>query len=127
MARTPRKPRTRQSLGTKSGESVELAPPNFLQAWREEKGLSQEELGEYAGVDHTTIGRLEKGTTFFKKTTINRVLDHLQISAADLFGRHPKTSSVWTYARALEALSEEKRCLIYAMIRTAQGGSESSS
>jgi transcriptional regulator with XRE-family HTH domain len=33
----------------------------YLKAWREFRGLSQEQVGNTLGVRHTTIGRWEKG------------------------------------------------------------------
>lgn len=37
--------------------------PNHLRAWREYRGLSQQELAEKAGTSHQVIGYLERGRT----------------------------------------------------------------
>lgn len=63
------------------------AGPNHLRAWREYRGLSQEELAERIGSSHQVIGYLERGRTQLSakwlrklapalKTTPGHLLDH---------------------------------------------------
>lgn len=78
--------------------------PNHLRAWREYRGLSQQELAEKAGTSHQVIGYLERGRTQLSAkwlrllaplldTTPGMLLDHnpsdLDADVIDMWSRAP--------------------------------------
>jgi len=65
---------------------------NFLQWFgsrvrglRLQKGLSQEELAQLAGIDRTYIGGVERGERNLSLLNVKKLADALDINAKDLF------------------------------------------
>lgn len=67
----------------KQQEIVEKIGAKIIQL-RKEKGLSQERFANSFGIDRAQLGRIERGTDM-KISSLVRVLDALDISAAEFF------------------------------------------
>lgn len=52
---------------------------------RDRKGLSQEKLGEMAGLDRGHIGTIEHGKTDTRIYTLNQIANALEIDITELF------------------------------------------
>jgi transcriptional regulator with XRE-family HTH domain len=62
----------------------------YLREWRYNRQLTQEELGERAGVTRNTIGNIESGRIRMPQlTTLERLAKILQIELLDIF-KKPK-------------------------------------
>jgi phage repressor protein C with HTH and peptisase S24 domain len=61
--------------------------PNYIRAWREFRGLSQEQLGAAASTDKTQISKLEREERRLTLDWMERLAPALNIRAADL--THP--------------------------------------
>lgn len=61
---------------------------------RKVRGVSQERLGELAGIDRAYMGRIERGETSVGVDKIWAICDALNITPAQLFGEaeQPETS-----------------------------------
>jgi putative transcriptional regulator len=57
-----------------------------LRNLREEKGWSQQELGNRAGIDRKTVNRIENGHFSPSITTLFMLSDALKVDAADILG-----------------------------------------
>lgn len=59
--------------------------PRLLKSWRERYGLSQFQLSELIGVDHSYCSRLESGTRHPSRATVERLAEALALDddAAD--------------------------------------------
>lgn len=58
-----------------------------LKRYREQKGLSQQNLAESIGKNRTTISRFEQGTLLPNAKEISIICDELGIYESDLFNR----------------------------------------
>lgn len=58
-----------------------------IRAEREERGLSQEELGLQTGVHRNYIGGIERGERSPTVATVAKLADGLGVSMAELFAR----------------------------------------
>lgn len=58
-----------------------------LRIYRQERGLSQEELAHRAGLDRTYISSLERCVYGATIDVVNRLADALNVEAADLLRR----------------------------------------
>lgn len=63
--------------------------PNYLRAWREKAGLSQEELAEIAETTHQVIGYLERGRTQLSAKWLRRLAPILGTTPGHLLEHHP--------------------------------------
>jgi transcriptional regulator with XRE-family HTH domain len=66
-------------------EDIRLKFGSKLRSLRTAAGLSQEKLGELAGLDRTYISSAERGRRNISLDAITRVAEALQISPADFF------------------------------------------
>lgn len=73
-------------IGPKSPRRV------FLKEWREEKGLTQEQLGLRLGVTGTSVHRWEKSRAQLSTPVMAAIEDALGLAPGALF-RHPDTPS----------------------------------
>lgn len=58
---------------------------NNIAQYRKERGLSQVELADLAGVEQSTISKLERGSDSVTLRTMNAVANALGVDLADLF------------------------------------------
>lgn len=56
-----------------------------LREIRRQKGLSQEELAELAGIDRTYVGGVERGERNLSVLNVKRLSDALGINVKDIF------------------------------------------
>ena len=69
-------------------------PSLYLRAWRQYRALSQEELGELAGLARESIVRLESGTREARPATIRKLAKALRIEPHELMGPPPHYQEV---------------------------------
>lgn len=62
---------------------------HFLREWREARGLSQEQLGEAAGTDKTTVSKIERETRRMTVDWLSRFAKALNIQPAELLKPPP--------------------------------------
>ena len=56
-----------------------------IQAIRKSKKMTQEKLAELIGLDIPNISNIERGKRFLSSTTLEKLVDALNVSAKDLF------------------------------------------
>lgn len=66
----------------------------YLRAWRKHVGLSQEQLGNILGVDHTTVGRWERGTVPLTSEQLERLAHAFMATPAQLLVDPMEASAV---------------------------------
>jgi transcriptional regulator with XRE-family HTH domain len=81
------------ATGTLSGEvmaprATSVTTP-ALHYWRTKRALLQRELAERAGVDLTTVQRLERGLSS-RLHTVRKLAEVLGVDPADLMGQPPE-------------------------------------
>lgn len=65
-----------------------LALGRALRRARRDQDLSQEAVGNRAGMHPNHVGRIERGTKDLRATTLLRLIEALEISPAELFTRY---------------------------------------
>ncbi|WP_443079063.1 helix-turn-helix domain-containing protein [Streptomyces sp. NBC_01498] len=60
---------------------------NRIRGWRSDRKLTQEELAHLAGVDRSTVQRLESGNWEVKLSTLSRLAHALGVSMVVLLDR----------------------------------------
>jgi transcriptional regulator with XRE-family HTH domain len=60
-----------------------------VRAYRDEHGLSQEQLAELIGVHRTYVGDIERGERNLSLRSVERLAAALQVEPRDLFGSPP--------------------------------------
>jgi transcriptional regulator with XRE-family HTH domain len=94
------------------------APPrptlHQLRAWREYRGLSQEELGEAAGIGHGTVSRYENGRISLTESPLRRLAAALRLAPWQIYVS-PSDDSAALCAR-IAKLSPEHRRAVMAVI-----------
>jgi len=81
--------------------------PNHLRAWREHRGLTQEQLADLAGTTHQVIGYLERGRTQLSAKWLRKLAPVLDTTAGMLLDHDPRDVSadiidMWTHANLKE-------------------------
>jgi transcriptional regulator with XRE-family HTH domain len=71
-------------------ESSRSTPLLGLAAHRRRHGLTQRQLGELAGVAHTTVQRLESLSRGVYPRTLRKLATALEVEPADLVGSEPR-------------------------------------
>ena len=71
-------------------ERSRSTPLPGLAKHRRQRGLTQRELGELAGVAHTTIQRLESLSRDAYPRTVRKLATSLGVDPADLVGNEPR-------------------------------------
>lgn len=69
-----------------------LALGRALRRARRDLDLSQEAVGQRAGMHANHVGTIERGTKDPRATTLLRLIEALEISPAELFTRYAPTS-----------------------------------
>jgi transcriptional regulator with XRE-family HTH domain len=62
---------------------------NFIGAWREHRGLTQDELADRADTSTATISRLESGKVGYTKSMLENIALALQVEPWQLLGQRP--------------------------------------
>ena len=105
-------------------------PPHFLKEWREERQLTQDQLGDRVGLTHSSISRLETGQSKLTEHAILKLARALQITPGDLFRSPLDEDGVWSLALKISRLPPDQRLMAMRMIdalgaRENQGDGES--
>lgn len=74
-------------------DSCDTDAGNLLQAWREHRGLTQEDLAEKVGTYSGQISLLENGKRQLSVKWLHRLADALDITPGWLLDHHPKDLS----------------------------------
>lgn len=75
---------------TMNGRPVSSPPEaNFIKAWRELRGLTQEQLGEAVGTTGPVISLLENGRRSLSTKWLRAIAGALQTSPGFLLDHHP--------------------------------------
>lgn len=85
-----------------------------LRAWREARGLSQEELADAAGLSHGTISRYENGRLSLTESPLRRLAAALRLVPWQLFVS-PADESASLAARIMR-LGDDQRRIVLAVI-----------
>jgi len=75
--------------------------PNFLEAWRKHRSLSQVELAEKVGTSHQVIGYLERGRTQLSAKWLRKLAEALETTPGHLLDVDPENLDndivdIWT-------------------------------
>ncbi|OYZ15617.1 MAG: hypothetical protein B7Y35_05995 [Sphingomonadales bacterium 28-64-96] len=90
-------------------------PGNYIAAWREQCGLTQEQLAEAASTTAATISRLEAGKVGYTKSMLENIALAVHAEPWELLGRDPtKGAPLWArlqtagpdQLRQIEAVAE---------------------
>lgn len=91
-----------------------------LQDIRKKKGLTQEELGEKAGISTVTVSRIERGVLIPSLLTLTSLCNALETGADSILAAYIHTASPvrWTpLVQELESLDADKKRRAEAMIK----------
>lgn len=90
--------------------------PAFIKAWRDFRGLTQEQLAERVETTPATISRLENGKQPYSQELLECLADALRCRVADLIARPPdKTRD--DLLTLLEAMDDERRAQAARILR----------
>jgi transcriptional regulator with XRE-family HTH domain len=67
---------------------------NRIKELREQKGLTQTELGKILEVEKSTISKYEKGNLDLNSNTISQLCDYFQVTADYLLGRSQQNTPI---------------------------------
>ena len=98
---------------------------------RQERGLSQTDLGERLGISQRMMSHYEKGQTRIPAETLPTIAEALKVSVNELLGRASvtrvlKNPRLWKLMQEIEALpAKEQRPILHTLenfLRGAQSG-----
>lgn len=94
--------------------------PNFLKQWRNHRGLTQEKLGEMAGLTSSSISQIEHGKQGFSAESFLSLCRALNCTPAELLAHDPtKSDSFWPLFQEAERLVGRDRQRVWAILRAA--------
>jgi|SRR5579863_4386649 len=82
-------------------DQLHLAFGESLKAWRQQRGLSQEELANDANMSASFVGMLERGEKTTTLAQIGKLADALSIEIKDLFLESEEVPRVYREAEIL--------------------------
>lgn len=86
--------------------------PNHVKAWRQFRGMTQEQVADLTGLAEGTLSLLENGRTGFTRPTLQKLSNALTVPIADLIGTPPgapDAAEVRSLVEATLALPEPRR------------------
>ena len=89
-----------------------------LRAYRKQRGVTQEEIGEKAGLCYSYIGQVERGEKNLTLSSLERILSVLGISFSELF-EHIEESRETTAGKCYELIRnrpQEQQEAIYRIL-----------
>jgi transcriptional regulator with XRE-family HTH domain len=92
----------------------------YLQEWRENRGLTQKQLGDRVGVADMTISRWERGSALLSTKVMDALAEALGIEPQDLY-RHPETPSADALLRDQSVEIRDQAIAIIEAIRRKSG------
>lgn len=96
---------------------IEREPPiHHLKAWRKFRCLNQQQLGERAGIDHSTISRLETGAMDLTRETASKLATALFITVPDLFRDPTEPNDARLLAARIQALPEAQKKVLEQIV-----------
>src|SRR5690606_4373920 len=78
--------------------------PTFLAEWREHRGYTQIQVAEMLDVSHTTIGRMESGSSPYQQHSIEALAKTYGCTPADLISVSPNDATASTEGKLRGAL-----------------------
>lgn len=97
--------RMHHTLSTVANIKLAWDVGDIIRKLRLQRGLSQEELAEAAGVHKNTIGRAEDGDEGVKSKTLKAIAQALQLTVADIYSLIPKETQRPAVAEADTSLA----------------------
>lgn len=99
--------------------------PNFLKAWREFRGLTQQELADLVGTNANMIGYLENGERGLSAKWLRRLAPALDTTSGMLLDHDPRTLDsdvidIWT--RASDRERRQISDIAKTLVRTGTSG-----
>ncbi len=90
--------------------------PTFIAAWRDHRGLTQQQLADRLGSSKASISRIENGEQPYTQDFLEAAAEALRTDPASLLMRNPKSKeaiwSIWENAK------EGERKMIVEIART---------
>lgn len=96
---------------------------NYLRAWREHAGLTQEQLADKVGTAGNVIGLLESGERGLSDKWLRKLAPHLGTTAGHLLDYHPDDVDASFLAEVIEA-GKQNRAQVLAVIRALKTGTD---
>lgn len=104
---------------TRTHRRIGREPPiHFLKAWRKFRCLTQQQLGERAGVDHSTISRLETGEMDLTRDTAAKLAAALLITVPELFRDSTEPDDARKLAERIQTLSGNQKKMLEQIVDT---------
>lgn len=88
---------------------------HYIREWRDEKGLTQDQLAERIGLSRTQISRIENHKQGYSQEMLEAIAEALGTTAASLIMRAPG-SDIWSLQDALTGMGESQRRQAIAVI-----------
>ncbi len=79
-----------------------------VRAWRRERGWSQEELGERAGLHPSYVGQVERATKKVSLTTIQKLAAALRVRISDLLAEKAPEASASTWEKRILGMVKDR-------------------
>lgn len=98
---------------------IDREPPiHYLKAWRKERKLTQQQLEERAGVDHSTISRLETGAMDLTRSTATKLAAALLIRVPELFRDPKEPDDARELAERIQSLPATQKKMLEQIVDT---------
>ncbi len=97
-------------------------PHIHLEAWRNEKGFTQERLGNILGVGKSAISRWENGKRHMNMEDVERIANVFEIEPLALFrapGDYGKAKAIDDFAKLIEEIGLERVKMILEAFKKA--------
>jgi transcriptional regulator with XRE-family HTH domain len=77
--------------------------PSYIRQWRENRGLTLEQLADRVGTTHASLSRIERGMQPYGQPLLEAIAEALQTDPASLLVRNPQDPdgiwSIWDRAQ----------------------------
>lgn len=87
-------------------------PRHFIKEWREERGLTQEQLAGRIDKSPSAVSQLETGATRYTQGMLEAIASALAVDPGDLLSRNPVEEKDPRVADLMRALDEQERLLV---------------
>lgn len=69
----------------------------FIRNWREDRGLTLEQLADAIGITHASLSRIERGLQPYSQTILENIAEKLKTDVPSLLARDPADPSpIWS-------------------------------
>lgn len=89
----------------------------YIRAWRNFRGLTQEDFADRLGVSHSTVSRIERGLLGYTQDFLEAAADALLCEPADLIMRDPtKPGAPWSIWDQLTPFKRDQAARMLAVL-----------